>query len=167
MLPMSSDILAGIGEWVDLQWQLRPSADCPLECLGCVHSTWRSSWTPSGPVDQSSNFTNVTQSALPRLRGASVLMVGDSTATRLLRSICTGLGLELRPWLTPPPTRSMYESFSGRAQNPSEHMCGTPGSLATQEPSLRIAAWSHFGVTGPPYWPFAYPVSQGTVPQQR
>ena len=117
---------------------------------------------------------------LASMANESVLMVGDSTSAQLADHSCQAFGAPTRSFVAVPsrlPNRSIY---SHRLRSLDNHYCrllrgsswarggdreqanstgNTQREANTAELGLPLGTFSHYGVDGPPYWSFAYPLA--------
>ena len=87
------------------------------------------------------------------LANSSVLMLGDSTSAQLLHHTCEAFGS--RPTSFIHVNRSAHRNlgrYAHRLRSLDNHACVLPGRL-------HLGSFSHYGVTGPPYWAFALPLA--------
>ena len=142
------------GYWDGMEWRLHPTRRCAgsevLQFIGVHENCTHPGRTFPAAGCQVRNYT-----LLDRLRNSSLLMLGDSTARELMVKAC-------RYFRQQPYT---FVRSGDRARNKDYHMCRllaneTEGGSRTGRSALElpIGSFSHYGVTGPPYWDYAYPL---------
>jgi hypothetical protein len=88
------------------------------------------------------------------LSNASILMVGDSTSAQLLMHACETFSLRPRSFV-PVDAKALkinLGAYRHRLRSLDNHVCNLPGGVV-------LGSFSHYGVAGPPYWVFAYPLA--------
>ncbi len=85
---------------------------------------------------------------------ASILMLGDSTSAQVLHHGCESLGSKPRPFIPIERNlpRATVNKYSHRLRSLDNHACTLPGGGS-------LSSFSHYGVTGPPFWAYAYPLA--------
>ena len=87
------------------------------------------------------------------LANTSVLMLGDSTSAQLLWHTCEAF--YTRPASFVPIDAKIYgplKRYSHRLRSLDNHVCRLRSDIV-------LGSFSHYGVAGPPYWVFAYPLA--------
>ena len=93
------------------------------------------------------------------LANASVLMVGDSTSAQLLWHSCEAFRARPQTLVAIDPSHGPLKKYAHRLRSLDNHVCDLPAGAGTERREhLVFGSFSHYGVTGPPYWAFAYPL---------
>ena len=95
--------------------------------------------------------------ALDSLSNASVLMLGDSTSAQLADHACDTLGQPTRSFVAVPKNVPNRSKYSHRLRSLDNHYCRLLGHGRGH--GLPLGTFSHYGVDGPPYWAYAYPLA--------
>jgi hypothetical protein len=178
----SSSCWAGTapGSWHGYEWRLRNGSDnghekgprCPplqryvhAELRGCTRKI--PSPVPNAPPSNVRSCTARDERMIEADVGnTSVLMVGDSTSAQVLWHACEAFNARPSPFIHV-DARAFNVSlrrYTHRLRSLDNHACRLPGNVL-------LGSFSHYGVTGPPYWAFAYPLApwlaETTVGQAR
>ena len=93
------------------------------------------------------------------LANTSVLMVGDSTSAQLLWHACEAFRARPQTLVVIDPSHGPLKKYTHRLRSLDNHVCDLPADAGTERrEQLVLGSFSHYGVTGPPYWAFAYPL---------
>ena len=162
------------GYWTEgLQWVLHPTPACPAP-LPRYLSIQPWCLRGNGKKAPSDNCTAVDHSTLRRLENASVLMFGDSTAYKLMINLCaaaTGGRAHPRSFLDIPRVNRSSPYFVRLSREVhhrfEHHACqllepdpeASASRSGTKRPSLLLPLgfMGHYGVSGEPFWAYAYP----------
>ena len=174
--PMESRCFVGEapGFWDrdSFQWQLHPTPRCPEPLRRFVSVRANCLERHRGSLIDCIRL----HEGLASLANESVLMVGDSTSAQLADHSCQAFGAPTRSFVAVPsrlPNRSIY---SHRLRSLDNHYCRllrgsswakggdreqatAKGNANTAELGLPLGTFSHYGVDGPPYWSYAYPLA--------
>lgn len=82
-----------------------------------------------------------------------MLMLGDSTTTKLLDEVCELFGANAHSFIDVPEGTDRAK-YHHKLRSKDHHACHLlPGG------GLTLGGFAHYGATGPPYWNFAYPLA--------
>ena len=139
------------GYWSGPEWHLHEPR--PPRCAGVTLQRFLShpspcpaSWKRKGPCF-AKNMPLIRQ-----LGNASILMVGDSTTTKLFDSVCELFQTNKPKTFIPIPNGTVRGRYQHKLRSADHHHCHLTKGLT-------LGAFAHYGVTGPPYWSFAYPLA--------
>lgn len=102
--------------------------------------------------------TDKNASLLGKLENASLLMFGDSIARGVATTGCAAVGQSLKSYLLAPKITKAspyWERATVEQHTHDHHGCRL---LEGRGGGLPIGYFAHYGITGPPYWTFAYPL---------
>lgn len=88
-----------------------------------------------------------------QLENASILMLGDSTTTKLFSAVCERFGRGSRSFISVPEGTDRHK-YQHKLRSQDHHVCNLQ-----PKGKLPLGAFAHYGATGPPYWSFAYPLA--------
>ena len=97
------------------------------------------------------------------MTNASVLMLGDSTSAQLLWHTCEAFRARPQSLVVINASHGSLKKYTHRLRSLDNHVCQLPLATANETASERpdhfvLGSFSHYGVAGPPYWVFAYPL---------
>ena len=107
----------------------------------------------AGPSNMPSCMSHDAGRLASDLTNVSVLMVGDSTSAQILWHACEGF--QSKPHSFVPINTSLHgplKRYNHRLRSLDNHACRLRRGLT-------LGSFSHYGVAGPPYWVFAYPLA--------
>ena len=166
----------GLWDRQSFQWQLHPTPRCPEPLRRFVSVRAKCLERHRGSLIDCIRLHD----GLASMANESVLMVGDSTSAQLADHSCQAFGAPTRSFVAVPsrlPNRSIY---SHRLRSLDNHYCrllrgsswarggdreqanstgNTQREANTAELGLPLGTFSHYGVDGPPYWSYAYPLA--------
>lgn len=160
----------GFWDRASFQWQLHTTPRCPEPLRRFVSVRATCLERHRGSLIDCIRLHEV----LASLVNESVLMVGDSTSAQLADHSCQAFGAPTRSFVAVPsrlPNRSIY---SHRLRSLDNHYCRllrgsswakegdreqATANAHTAELGLPLGTFSHYGVDGPPYWSYAYPLA--------
>lgn len=88
-----------------------------------------------------------------KLANASLLMLGDSTSAQVLWHACDAYSATELSFVDIPSRFRLRPNPYPRGRiTRDNHACELPGEVT-------LGSFSHYGVTGPPYWTMAYPLA--------
>lgn len=149
------------GFWRGLEWQLHLSERCPTQLRRYVSvapsSCAAKAKGASGFPTSLPSCTERRMALLDELRNSSILLLGDSTSAQLLMHSCDAFSSSPKSFIAVPQgvDRGKYHH---RLRSLDNHACRLLRHSPGGGLGLPIGSFSHFGVTGPPYWAFAYPL---------
>jgi len=103
-----------------------------------------------------------------RLKNTSVLMIGDSTTTKMFSEVCDLFGASTKSFID--TFRDQWASpLLGLDRSKYTHKLRSMDHHACQllSDGLTLGGFAHYGATGPPYWSFAYPLAPWLAPTTR
>lgn len=141
------------------EWQLAAPGCSPLRRYVWVDPAHCGKPQPSiVPNAAPSNLPTCVQRDNPLLaadlNNLSVLMIGDSTTTQLLMHSCEAFTSRPKPFVSIDGSLNLTQYWR-RLRSPENHACE---ARMQGQGGFVIGSFSHFGITGPPYWEFAYPL---------
>jgi len=146
------------GQWVGNEWMVQNMSRCPLPLHRFVsiapHCLARGKGG-AGPACVQKH-----SAALARLGGsnASVLLLGDSTASYLHTHSCGAFGARPVPFIAAGNlTARQRHAYAHRLRSHDQHACRLPTGPGGD--GVMLGIFAHYGVTGPPYWSYAYPLA--------
>ena len=96
-----------------------------------------------------------------RLKNTSVLMIGDSTTTKMFNEVCDLFGASVKSFIDVPKEGLDRQKYTHKLRSMDHHTC----KLLSD--GLTLGGFAHYGATGPPYWSFAYPLVPWLAPTTR
>ena len=125
----------------------------PLRCAKRQPSTVPN----AGPSNMPSCVQRDAAKLAADLTNVSVLMMGDSTSAQLLWHSCEAFAVRPAPFVPVNISQGSLKKYSHRLRSLDNHVCHMPAGIAGGGQFV-LGSFSHYGVTGPPYWAFAYPL---------
>jgi len=144
------------------EWELGGNSR-PLRRYVWVNASRCAKRTPLNkvPIADSRNLRSCVQHDAAMLtvdlHNASVLMLGDSTSAQLLMHTCEAFTAPTKSFVPVNLSRSDRHVYSHRLRSLDNHLCELRAGSGTSG-RVVLGSFSHFGVTGPPYWAYAYPM---------
>ena len=157
------------GYWADKEWQLHPRPQGEAHCPATLRRflSFPDSCDPKSRLKKGPCLV-IDHDKMARLKNTSVLMIGDSTTTKMFSEVCDLFGAS---------TKSFIDTFRDQRASP---LLGLDRSKYTHKlrsmdhhacqllsDGLTLGGFAHYGATGPPYWSFAYPLAPWLAPTTR
>jgi hypothetical protein len=153
----SCRVVSAPGRWVGHEWTLQNTSRFPLPLHRFVSIAPNCLASSKGGA--SPGCVQCHAAALARLGGsnASVLLLGDSTASYLHTHSCGAFGARPVPFIaTGNLTAHQRYAYTHRLRSHDQHVCRLPIGHGD---GVMLGIFAHYGVTGPPYWAYAYPLA--------
>lgn len=158
MASPSCNVADAPGQWVGHEWVLHKTSRCPLPLHRFVSIA--PSCLARNRGDASPACVQRHAATLAMLGGsnASVLLLGDSTASYLHTHSCGAFGSRPVPFIaTGNLTARQRHTYAHRLRSHDQHVCRLP--VGPGGDGVVLGIFAHYGVTGPPYWVYAYPLA--------
>ena len=149
------------GYWAGKEWHLHPRPQNEAHCPAALQRflSFPDSCDPKSRLKKGPCL-DIDHAKVARLQNTSVLMIGDSTTTKMFDEVCGLFGASAKSFIDIPQglDRGKYHH---KLRSMDHHACHLLPD------GLTLGGFAHYGATGPPYWSFAYPLVPWLAPTTR
>ena len=150
------------GYWADKEWQLHPRPQGEAHCPATLRRflSFPDSCDPKSRLKKGPCVV-IDHDKVSRLKNTSVLMIGDSTTTKMFNEVCDLFGARVTSFIDVPKEGVDRQKYTHKLRSMDHHTC------QLLPDGLKLGGFAHYGATGPPYWSFAYPLAPWLAPTTR